>query len=116
MRLTFADAFDNDIVAPVVAEVINVKESLDAARKQGPQPPPRRPIELEAPELVLLARNTVVAIADGELKQMRIGPAKRDLDDVVQGEQVRRERDIDAAPTRSSCLLFINHCSYIDRW
>ena len=57
VRFTLADAFDDDIVAPVVAEVVNVKESLDAARNQGSQPQPRRPIELEAPELVLLARN-----------------------------------------------------------
>ena len=96
--LAIGDAFDDDIVAPIVAEVVDVDESLDTARDQGSQPQTLRSVELEAPELVFLARDTVVAIPDGELEQVRIGPANGDLDDVMKGEQVRGERYVDPAP------------------
>ena len=116
VRLAVGDTFDDNFVAPVIAEVVGVNESLDAARNQGSQPQSRRAIELETPELVLLAGYTVVAIPDGELEQMRIGPTEGNLDDVMQGEQVRGERDIDAAPyPRLNILqLDVDACDGLD--
>ena len=87
-------------MAPVIAEVVDVEEPLDASTDEGPQPDPRRVVDLAPDELVVRNELAVDAIADDEFEQVRIGPANGDLDDVVQGQQGGGERDVDAPPQR----------------
>ena len=72
-------------MTPAIAEAVDVEELLDALADEGPQPHPRRVVDLAPDDLVVRNELAVEAIADDELEQVRIGPANGDLDDVVQG-------------------------------
>ena len=96
--LPVSDLLDDDVVAPVVAEVVDVEEPLDASTDEGSQADPRRVVDLALEEFVVRNELAVDALADDELEQVRIGPADGDLDDVVQGQQSGGERDVDAPP------------------
>ena len=95
-----SNVLDEDVVAPVVAEVVDVEEPLDAPIDEGSQADPRRVVDLALEELVVRKGLAVDAIVDHELEQMRIGPADGDVDGVVQGQQGGGERDVDAPPER----------------
>ena len=82
-----SNVLDEDVVAPVVVEVIDVEEPLDTSADEGSPADPRRVVELAPDELVVRNELAVETIADDELEQVRIGPANGDLDDVVQGQQ-----------------------------
>ena len=60
-------------MAPVVAEVVDVEEPLDASADEGSQADPRRVVDLALEELVVRKGLAVDAIVDHELEQMRIG-------------------------------------------
>ena len=89
-----ANILDDDVMAPVVAEVVDVEEPFDASLDEGSQAAPRCVADLALEEPVVRKGLAVDALADDELEQVRIGPADGDLDDVVQGQQ-GGERDVD---------------------
>ena len=55
-------------------------------------------VHVPVPEVVIGHGLAVTRIPDHELEQMGICPADCNLDDVVQGQQRRRERNVDPAP------------------
>lgn len=99
------DALDGDLMAPTVAEVVLVGEPPDAPRDERSQPQSGRPVEPEVPLLVVVEGDAVVAITDGETKQVRVGPAESDLNDAVQCEQRAGQRHVDPAPFRRANVL-----------
>ena len=97
---TVPNVLDDDIVTPVVAEVVDVEEPFDASADEGSQANAHRVVDVAFEELVVRKGLTVDALVDHELEQMRVGPADGDLDDVVQGQQGGGERHVDAPPER----------------
>ena len=95
---SIAERFDEDVVPPVVAEVVDVDEALDATLDERLQLDAGGLVYVPVPEVVIGHGLAVDALADHELEQMGIGPADYGLDDVVQGQQRRGERHVDPAP------------------
>ena len=93
-----ADFFNDDVVPPVVPEVVHIEEALHAALDERLQTDRRGLVRLTLGEDVLIRRHPVYPIPDHKLVQMIILPAERRLNDVVQRLQRRRERHIDAPP------------------
>ena len=76
--IAIAHLFDDDIVLPVVAEVVDVLKPMDAAVNERPQPNVTRLVLLGF-EVGIERKRSIGTAAHHELEQMRIGPAHRDL-------------------------------------
>ncbi len=98
LRVERLDLLDDDLVLPIVAEVVDVAEALDAPLDQR--------AELDVAVVVggLVARPgivvglTIAAVADLELMQVVVLPAHRRLDDPVQHVQAAVGGDADPTP------------------
>jgi len=114
--LPVSDLFDDEVVAPVVAEIMDAEEPFDAPIDEASQADSRRVADLAFEELVVGKGLAVDGIVDHELEQMRSGPAYGDLDDVVQGQQGGGERDVDAPPECRFDLLELDSdtCDRLD--
>ena len=95
---------DEEVVAPVVAEVVDVEKLHDVAVDDRLQPDARRLVEpfIRIPVVLGLA---IAPVPDLELEQVRVRPEEREPDEIVEGEQGRRERHVDPAPDRGLDLL-----------
>ena len=78
-----AHALDYDVVNPVVTEIIDVFEPVDAAIDQGFQAEAFGSINLALIENIVGIGFAINLVADPELEQVRIAPSHRYLDDVV---------------------------------
>ena len=117
VRLLVPDLFDDGVVAPVVAGVMDVEKPLDAPIDEASQADPRRIADFAFKQPVVGKGLAVDAIVNHELEQMRIGPADGDLDDVVQGQQGGGERDVEAPPECRFDLLELDSdtCDWLDQ-
>jgi len=98
----FFDGLDLHDMPPVVAEVVEIDEFLDrvdemlqfrlAVVKQ------RQVDLLDVIEHVFIVEHLVLGVFDGKLMQVRIGPAKGCLENVMQQAQRHVAIDDDAAP------------------
>ena len=75
--------FDEEVVAPVVAEVVDVEKLLDAAVDDRLQPDARRLVEPFIRTTVVLGL-AIAPVPDLELEQVRVRPVERELDEVVE--------------------------------
>ena len=73
--LAIAERFDEDVVPPVVAEVVDVDEALDATLDGRLQADAGGLVYVPVPEVVIGYGLAVDALVDHELEQMGIGPA-----------------------------------------
>ena len=65
-----ADRFDEDVVSPVVAEVVDVEEAFDATVDERLQTDAGGLVHVPVPEVVIGQGLAVHVIADNELEQM----------------------------------------------
>ena len=91
------DRFDEDVVSPVVAEVVDMEEALNATLDERFPADAGGPVHEPVPEVVIGQGLAVDALANNELEQIGTCPADCNLDDVVQGHQRRAERHVDPA-------------------
>jgi len=99
------DAFDLDVVDPVITEVVDILEPLDAPFDQGFQLEPAL-LENGMPQILEIGtRRPVDAVADMELVQMAIEPPHRSLDDIVQPFEADIVGDGDTSPDGWLALL-----------
>jgi len=96
--LAVAHALDDDVVNPVVAEIIDIFEPIDAAINQGFQAEAFGSINLALIENIVGIGFAINLVADPELEQVRVTPSHRHLNDFVQRDQGRRRRDVGASP------------------
>ena len=83
---------------PVVAEIIDIFEPIDAAINQGFQAEAFGSINLALIENIVGIGFAINLVADPELEQVRVTPSHRHLNDFVQRDQGRRRRDVGASP------------------
>ena len=92
------------VVAPVVSEVVDIEKLVDAPVDDRLQPDACRLVEPFIRIAVVLGL-AIAPFPDLEFDEVRVRPAERELDEVVEGEQGRRERHVDPAPDCGFDLL-----------
>ncbi len=97
-RLGGLDALDRDAVLPVVAHVVGVIEGSDPFLDETGERGAAGAIDLMPPAGIVGVRHAVGLVVGGELPQVIVEPAHDGLDDTVQGLQIGRGLDRDAAP------------------
>ena len=85
--VTVADLFDDHVMAPVIAEIVNVEKPFKTAIKQGLQADRLRFVNRALIEAIVGKRLSVNLVTNIELEQMTVVSAHHDLDDVVKVHQ-----------------------------
>ena len=82
-RFTVADFLENNVVTPIVAEIINIHESPDAAFDEVFQPNILRLMDFPLINFIVGMRLAVNFVANTKLEQVRAIPVHRHLNYVV---------------------------------